>query len=88
MKTLGEKEWYCIKEKSDSIKEPFFKLFKIRCLKCNSNDVEIFGDYDSGGCYYAGDSATADIVIKCHCCGNAKVFNINGKERESISGEE
>jgi hypothetical protein len=85
VKIVSEEEWNKIIEKSDSIRMKFHELFSIKCLKCCSDDVEIFGDYDSSGCYYEGDTGDMIFVVKCHKCGNAKVFKSFGyMNREKI----
>ena len=61
-------------EYNDSYSKPFTELFDITCKKCGSADIEIFGIYDSGGCYYSGDEPNISQLIKCHNCGCAKVF--------------
>lgn len=76
MKEISEQEWKKIKEKSDS-RKPFNELFKITCKKCNSGDIETFGNYDDSGCYYSGEIGDNEVIVKCHGCGNAKVFTFN-----------
>lgn len=84
---LTEKQWDEIKKKSDSIVEPFSKLFKINCLKCSSDNVEIFGDYDESGCYYSGERGNTVFVIKCHSCGNAKAYTNYSLYKKNIIDE-
>lgn len=73
MKTITAAEWEEIMRRADAYKK-FGELFSITCKKCGSSDVEIFGDYDSSGCFYPGEPGVLRFIVKCHACGNAKVF--------------
>jgi len=74
-KKISQEEWRKIVGNSDSHSKKFYELFDIKCKKCKSSNVEMFGEYDDGGCYYSGDTGELIVIIKCHDCGNAKVFN-------------
>jgi hypothetical protein len=63
--------------KNDDSKKLFTELFELRCKKCGSTNVEIFGSCD-GDCYYAYDfNYEGRAIVKCHNCGNAKVWELN-----------
>jgi hypothetical protein len=62
---------------NDSYSKSFFELFDIKCKKCNSSNIEIFGISDGTNCYYPEDNPSRHAIIKCHCCGNAKVFDLD-----------
>jgi len=83
METIDWKEWKKIKEKNDSRKK-FYELFNVTCKKCGSSNIEFFGEIDNSACYYSGETGDLDIVMKCHACGNAKVFE---ESLESLDGE-
>ena len=84
IKFVSEEEWKKIMENADSRTMKFKDLFDITCKKCESHDVEIFGDYDTSNVYYPNDIGTTDIVVKCHKCGNAKVFSGSYFGKESL----
>ena len=71
---ISKEEWQKIVSNSDSHSKKFYELFEIKCKKCRSKDVEMFGEYDDSGCYYSGETGSVVVIIKCHTCGNAKVF--------------
>jgi len=48
-----------------------FDLFKIRCCKCNSEEVEFNSDMEKEYGYYGDCSVEGQIIVKCHSCGNA-----------------
>lgn len=48
-----------------------FNLFKIFCVKCNSDKVEFNSNLETEVGYYNDYEKTGVIVIKCHGCGNA-----------------
>jgi transcription elongation factor Elf1 len=60
-------------------KNPNGFLFKINCLKCNSEDCSVYFEgqaYGGGGgcetCGYGGEGGCRiNAVIKCNSCGNA-----------------
>ena len=83
---ISSEEWNRIKsslyDDSDSFKKPFWELFHINCRKCGSDNVEMFGDCDVETGYYEEITNTTFIVIKCHDCGNAKIF-----KKGSLCGE-
>lgn len=70
-KTMSLKDFkkYC-DELQSNIK--FKDIFEIKCKKCGSTHIEVFGEYDDSGCYYPGDVGETMLVVKCHNCGNAK----------------
>ena len=59
-----------------------FDLFKIVCIKCNSDKVEYNGKLETEYGYYGSFDVTQMLVIKCHQCGNA--FAIKNTEGGSI----
>lgn len=78
MKEIKMKTFDEIVSNADSVKLKFHELFHINCKKCGSDDVEFWGDYDDSGCYYPGEVGDMIFVVKCHACGNAKVFKEYG----------
>lgn len=71
--TFEEYDNLCRKDDSN---KPFTELFELRCKKCGSTNVELFGSCD-GDCYYAYDfTYEGKAIIKCHECGNAKVWEL------------
>jgi hypothetical protein len=60
--------------KLDDCHKKWFELFEIRCLKCNSTNIEINGGIFGDSGYYGSYSCWGKIIIKCHSCGNAKIF--------------
>lgn len=68
-----EKKYMQQKEKWD------FSLFKIRCNKCGSEDVEYAGKMEVDYGYYGSFDVEHKIIVKCHGCGNALAMkNIEG----------
>lgn len=61
---------------TDSINKKWFELFEIKCKKCGSVNVELFGDIDYEEGYYDNIEQNGKVIIKCHKCGNAKIFNL------------
>ena len=69
---------------SDSVKLPLNKLFNVKCIKCNSENIELMTEEScyggSGGgcesCGYGGDAGSWKfwLALKCMKCGNAKVI--------------
>jgi Zn finger protein HypA/HybF involved in hydrogenase expression len=54
-----------------------FKLFKIVCQKCNSDNVEINGDCEAEQGYYNEIENKLNIIVKCHNCGSAMLIHNN-----------
>lgn len=48
-----------------------FSLFKIRCNKCGSENVEYAGQIEIEYAYYGDFDAENKVIVKCHDCGNA-----------------
>jgi hypothetical protein len=65
------------KMQDDSSLKQFEELFELRCKKCNSTNVEIFGKLNKESSYYNDVDCTGLSVIKCHDCGNAKTFTFD-----------
>ena len=62
----------------DSIKENWdFNLFKIKCVKCNSENVEYAGQTETESGYYGEVSFEHKIIVKCKDCGNALALKIS-----------
>jgi hypothetical protein len=57
-----------------------FSLFKVKCAKCNSENVEVNGVAESEGGYYGAHSLRLRIWCKCHDCGN--FMGVNGDNQE------
>jgi len=57
-----------------------FDLFKIRCVKCDSDRVEFNSDMHTEQGYYNDVSVEGRIICKCHSCGNAMELNFNDIE--------
>ena len=51
-----------------------FEKFKIKCAKCNSENVEFAGKTEVENGYYGSIDFEHKIVIKCHDCGNAQAI--------------
>jgi len=85
-KKISQEEWEKIVSNSDSCSKKFYELFEIKCKKCKSKNIEMFGEYDDSGCYYSGETGDVVVVIKCHNCGNAKVFekSIDWLDKEAL----
>ena len=60
-----------------------FNLFKIKCVKCDNEEVEFNSHMEIDHGYYPEDQATVDgkIIVKCHGCGNAFTLDFNDLER-------
>ena len=69
---------------NDSYSKSFFELFDISCKKCGSSNIELFGVTDGTHCYYPDDVPSKHAVIKCHNCGNAKVFDIGNSSYSDV----
>ena len=89
MKKLAYDEFKREIEKSDSIKFNFWELFDVRCRRCGSDKIEMGGECELENSYY-GESWIKDnsFIIKCHKCGNAKVFKMADYYTEMRDGHE
>lgn len=68
-----------------------FDLFKIRCVKCNSEKIEFNGHIEIGYGYYSGEEyLKGNMVVKCHSCGNAMVMKEDARlfNREIVFNRE
>lgn len=51
-----------------------FSKFKIKCVKCKSENVEFAGQTETENGYYGSIDFEHKIIIKCHDCGNAQAI--------------
>lgn len=73
---MNLKEFRELAQKAEFHKD-IYELFELKCKKCESNNVEFLGKTLTEPDYYGESYHHGYIVMKCHDCGNAKVFDLD-----------